>query len=105
MKDSLWEVDRTQGVGFRDPRDEQAETLFDITEPQLGPLTRLLAQKLQCNGSTSVQDLRAFALFETVYREEHVLKALRPLLDGNLIATDGGGRLGLNSKISLIRAK
>ncbi|MFD6568362.1 hypothetical protein [Micromonospora profundi] len=41
MKDSLWEVDRAQGVGFRDPRDEQAETLFDIDEPHLGPLTRL----------------------------------------------------------------
>jgi three-Cys-motif partner protein len=101
MKDSLWEVDRTQGVGFRDPRDEQAETLFDITEPQLGPLTRLLVQKLRESGPTTVRDLRSFALFETVYREEHVLKTLRPLLGQGAIEVDGGGRLGIDSLISL----
>jgi hypothetical protein len=36
-----------KGVGFRDPRHEQAETLFDIDQPQLGPLTRLLEYKLR----------------------------------------------------------
>lgn len=50
MKDSLWEVDRAEGVGFRDPRDEQAETLFDLDEPLLGPLTRALEHKLRQAG-------------------------------------------------------
>jgi three-Cys-motif partner protein len=89
MKDSLWEVDRTEGVGFRDPRDEQAETLFDLDEPLLGPLTRALEHKLRQSGPTRVEDLRDFALYETVYRPEHVIRSLKPLLDRGLLATNG----------------
>lgn len=81
MKDSLWEVDRAEGVGFRDPRDEQAETLFDMDEPLLGPLTRALEHKLRQSPPTRVEDLRNYALFETVYRPEHVIRSLKPLLD------------------------
>jgi len=101
MKDSLWEVDRTQGVGFRDPRDEQAETLFDITEPQLGPLVRLLVQRLRDNGPTRIEDLRKFALFETVYREEHVIRALKPLADQGAITNDRRGSLRRSSIVAL----
>jgi three-Cys-motif partner protein len=101
MKDSLWEVDRTQGVGFRDPRDEQAETLFDINEPLLGPLARLLEHKLRSSGPLTVHDLRTFALFETVYRPEHVIRALRPLLEQGSIKSDHGKRLQISSRVSL----
>jgi three-Cys-motif partner protein len=102
MKQSLWEVDRTQGVGFRDPRDEQAETLFDLTEPQLGPLTRLLAHKLHDDdGRSRVEDLRNFALFETVYRPEHVINALYPLLHQGTIAVEGGGPIWRASYVAL----
>ncbi|MDI5938668.1 MULTISPECIES: three-Cys-motif partner protein TcmP [unclassified Micromonospora] len=104
MKDSLWEVDRTQGVGFRDPRDEQAETLFDVDEPLLGPLTRLLARKLQESGPIRVEELRDFALFETVYRPEHVIRALKPLVDRGAIKVDGGGALRRSSLVSLVPA-
>ncbi|MEU5548159.1 three-Cys-motif partner protein TcmP [Micromonospora sp. NPDC047793] len=104
MKDSLWEVDRTQGVGFRDPRDEQAETLFDFDEPQLGPLTRLLAHKLRESGPLRVQELRDFALFETVYRPEHVIEALKPLRDQGALNVDGGGPLRIASSVSLAPA-
>ncbi|MGC4808629.1 three-Cys-motif partner protein TcmP [Micromonospora sp. DT233] len=100
MKESLWEVDRTQGVGFRDPRDEQAETLFVLDEPQLGPLTRLLHQKLRDGGPARVEDLRRFALLETVYRPQHVLRALEPLMDRGAIEVEGGGRLRIASVVS-----
>jgi three-Cys-motif partner protein len=105
MKDSLWEVDRAQGVGFRDPRDEQAETLFDIDEPQLGPLTRLLTQKLRDSGRTRVEDLRDFALFETVYRPEHVIRALKPLVDQGAITVEGGSALLRASFVSLTQSR
>ena len=101
MKDSLWEVDRVQGVGFRDPRDEQAETLFDLTEPVLAPLTRLLTQKLRHSGRTRVDDLRNFALLETVYRPEHVIRALRPLVHQGTVAVVGGGPIRKGSCLSL----
>ncbi|MEH0933214.1 three-Cys-motif partner protein TcmP [Micromonospora sp. CPCC 205558] len=104
MKDSLWEVDRAQGVGFRDPRDEQAETLFDIDEPQLGPLTRLLTQRLRNSGPVRVEDLRQFALLETVYRPEHVIRALKPLVDRNALSVEGGGALRRTSIVSLVPA-
>jgi hypothetical protein len=89
MKDSLWEVDRAEGVGFRDPRDEQAETLFDLDEPLLGPLTRALEHELRQRGPTRIEDLRNFALYETVYRPEHVIKALKPLHDRGLLTAHG----------------
>ncbi|QOC91491.1 three-Cys-motif partner protein TcmP [Micromonospora craniellae] len=101
MKDSLWEVDRAQGVGFRDPRDEQAETLFAMDEPLLGPLTRLLQQRLRDSGPVRVEDLRRFALLETVYRPEHVIKALKPLVDNGSVKIADGGRLQRSSFVSL----
>ena len=93
MKDSLWEVDRTQGVGFRDPRDEQAETLFDVDTPQLAPLARLLHNRLKVVGSTRIEQLREFALFETVYRSEHVIAALTPLVQKKVLEASPPGRL------------
>lgn len=104
MKDSLWEVDRTQGVGFRDPRDEQAETLFDMDQPLLGPLARLLLNKLQSSGRARVEDLRRFTLFETVYRPEHVIRALKPLVDQDTLRVEDGGALRRSSFVSLAPA-
>ncbi|MFC7527600.1 three-Cys-motif partner protein TcmP [Actinoplanes sp. GCM10030250] len=101
MKDSLWEVDRTQGVGFRDPRDEQAETLFDLDQPQLGPLTRLLVQKLRDNGPARVEELRNFALLGTVYRPEHVITALRPLVADGTVTSENGRVLRRSSLVSM----
>jgi three-Cys-motif partner protein len=87
MKDSVWEVDRVYGVGFRDPRDIQAETLFELTDPVLAPLGRLLITRLQTAPTQGlrVETLRDFALYETVYRPEHVISTLVKLRDDNLI--------------------
>ncbi|WP_433629130.1 three-Cys-motif partner protein TcmP [Nocardia sp. CA-120079] len=92
MKDSLWEVDRTFGIGFRDPRDSQLEALFEFVDPQLGPLSRLLLDQLKTRGPTRVEALRDFALFDTVFRPEHVIKALRPLVHSGAVEVDSGGR-------------
>lgn len=93
MKDSVWEVDRVYGVGFRDPRDEQAETLFEMTDPVLSPLGRLLVNHLKRAPETAVrvETLREFALFETVYRREHVIRTLKDLRDDGLIESDRQG--------------
>jgi three-Cys-motif partner protein len=101
MKDSLWEVDRTQGIGFRDPRDEQAETLFDLEDAQLAPLTRLLEHKLRSSGPERVERLRDFALFETVYRPEHVIAALKPLALAGRLHQDTTGPIRRASIVGL----
>lgn len=105
MKDSLWEVDRTQGVGFRDPRDEQSETLFVMNDPQLGSLTRLLERKLRESGRARVEDLRNFALFETVYRPEHVIAALQQLAQQGVIEVDRPGQLQRSTFVTLLPAQ
>ncbi|WP_431908919.1 three-Cys-motif partner protein TcmP [Amycolatopsis thermoflava] len=101
MKDSLWEVDRVYGVGFRDPRDAQSEALFDLTDPQLAPLSRLLLEKIRLAspGGIRVHELREFALFETVFRQEHVIRALEPLRDRGAIVADTTGPLRIASRV------
>lgn len=90
MKDSLWEVDKAYGIGFRDPRDEHLEALFEFEDPQLGPLTRLLKKRLERTCQERVVALRDYALFDTVFRPEHVIKALRPLVEAGFLECDTG---------------
>ncbi|WP_216917827.1 three-Cys-motif partner protein TcmP [Nocardia noduli] len=92
MKDSLWEVDKVFGIGFRDPRDSQLETLFEFTDPELNPLSRLLRERLHTHGPTLVNDLCDFALFDTVFRPQHVIDALRPLVRSGVAVLDDGTR-------------
>jgi three-Cys-motif partner protein len=101
MKQSLWEVDPVRGVGFRDPRDEQHETLFDVDEPVLAPLTRLLLPVIERAGVTGipVRELRNFALHETVYRPQHVAPALQPLLDAGKIRSDSPQRVRPSGRV------
>ena len=105
MKDSLWEVDRAFGVGFRDPRDEKLEPLFEFEDPQLAPLTRLLRVRLGNVGAARVEELRNYALFDTVFRPEHVIKALRPLIESKVVSLDGGGRQIKRSSIVRISGR
>lgn len=92
MKDSLWEVDRVFGIGFRDPRDSQLETLFEFTDPELSPLSRLLRERLHTHGPTHVEKLRNYALFDTVFRPQHVIDALRPLVRSGVAELENGTR-------------
>ncbi|MCS4255954.1 three-Cys-motif partner protein [Rhodococcus erythropolis] len=88
MKQSVWEVDALNGVGFRDPKDEFEEPLFDLNDPHLAPLERMLIERLSSGDSVRVEALREFSLFSTVYREQHVIPALIILRDRNLISCD-----------------
>lgn len=88
MKQSVWEVDKTHGIGFRDPKDDLEQALFDLTDPQLGPLERMLAIRLGNGQKVRVESLRDFALFQTVYREQHVIPALQKLRENGRIECD-----------------
>lgn len=103
MKDTLWDVDPVCGVGFRDPRDEQHETLFDVNEPLLAPLGRLLLPRIAQAGSTGVvvRDLRTFALHETVFRPQHVIQALTPLRETGIIESRPPGRIRNDSYVRI----
>lgn len=101
MKDSLWEVDPVYGVGFRDPRDERSEALFDFTDPHLAPLSRLLFKELQRDSAQWVRvfDLRNFTLHQTAFRKEHVIRALMPLRDQGAIEADTEGVIRIGTMV------
>jgi three-Cys-motif partner protein len=101
MKDSLWEVDPVFGVGFRDPRDEGQEALFELTDPHLEPLARLLLRRISLAPANGVRvaELRDFALYETVFRPQHVIRALEPLRQRALIEADVGGPIRIASMV------
>jgi three-Cys-motif partner protein len=105
MKDTLWEVDPVSGVGFRDPRDEQREALFDVNEPILNPLVRLLLPRIEQAGAggVRVRELRDFALHETIYRPQHVAPALQPLLDAGTIRSDPPYRVRASGQVWIDR--
>jgi three-Cys-motif partner protein len=88
MKESLWSVDRTQGVGFADPKDPETEPLFDLVDPVLGPLERMLLARMETEDQVRVETLREYALFHTVYREQHVIPALQRLRERGGISCD-----------------
>jgi three-Cys-motif partner protein len=102
MKQTLWEVDPVNGVGFRDPRDEQHEALFEVNEPVLAPLGRLLLPRIAAAGTEGIRvhELRQFALHETVFRPQHVIESLSPLKDaGKIQARPDKGRLQISSLV------
>lgn len=88
MKQSVWEVDKLQGLGFRDPQDIEEEALFDLEDPILEPLERLIEARLADRAPTRVESLREFALFQTVYREQHVIPALLKMRERSIITCD-----------------
>ncbi|MDO5697503.1 MAG: three-Cys-motif partner protein TcmP [Dermatophilus congolensis] len=88
MKESVWQVDKLKGVGFRDPKDEVGDLLFDLEKPILEPLQRLLKDALCVGGRVRVESLREYALFQTVYREQHVIPALAKMRESGIIESD-----------------
>lgn len=69
---------------------------------QLAPLGRLLASRLVTTGRVRVrvEDLRTFALLETIFRPEHVISALQVLKESGQLIVEGGGRLQRSSFVS-----
>ncbi len=107
MKEVVWEVDDVAGVRYRDPRDPDQETLAIELEPQTSPLRRLLRDHLATlpEGTARVSDLRAHALFETVYKESQVVPAVQRMADDGTVELSGGGPVRIGSTIRLSRGQ
>jgi hypothetical protein len=80
FKNDLWALDEYAGIRYRDPSDG-GHTLLDIKlQPNLRPLRRLIAAHLRSGGPTSLSDLRAWALHETIYRTEDATRAVQSMV-------------------------
>lgn len=103
MKEAMWEVDRSHGVGYRDPRDPQQQTLEIELEPQVAPLRRLVLAELGRRPARQATeaDLRDFALLETVYKEAQASQALRDLLAAGAVLRVGEHRPGFVDTVRL----
>ncbi|TCC29680.1 three-Cys-motif partner protein TcmP [Kribbella speibonae] len=92
MKEAMWEVDAIGGIGYRDPRDPNQETLAIEFEPQTAPLKRLILDHLRTLPGTRspIYELRRFALFSTVFKESQAMSVVRELVaSGSLVRADG----------------
>ncbi|WP_280316315.1 three-Cys-motif partner protein TcmP [Nocardia wallacei] len=103
MKEAMWEVDDISGVGYRDPRDPDQQTLEIVIEPNVEPLKRLLVDELRRKGAQgeTVHRLRRFALLRTVFKASQVLPALRALEEAGLIETVEQGEVGYKSTVRI----
>ena len=89
MKDSMWKVDPIRGTRFRDPRDPSQGTLdLGPDAPLLAPLKRMLLTEISHRGRCSVDALRDYALFETMYRPTHAQQAVRELVKDVVLDRD-----------------
>ncbi|MFD0362725.1 three-Cys-motif partner protein TcmP [Nocardia sp. GCM10030253] len=105
MKEAMWEVDDVAGIGYRDPRDPDQQTLEFVFEPNTEPLKRLLLDELRKKGAegASVMQLRRFALYRTVFKESQVVPALNALIERGAIETIGPERLGFTSNVRALQ--
>ncbi len=104
MKEAMWEVDAIQGIGYRDPRDPQQQTLEIKLEPQTAALLRMLSAHLtgQPGKRATLHQLREFALFETVYKPGQVRTVIRTAInDGHMRRDQRPGDLDAQSQVWL----
>lgn len=104
MKEAMWEVDDVTGVGYRDPRDPDQETLNIEFEPQTAPLRRLLVDYMLAlpKRQAAVHQLRHFALFQTVYKESQVKPVVEEMIGRKiLLRLSGDGRLSFGDVVRL----
>lgn len=92
MKAAMWQVDPVYGIRYRDPRDPN-QLLLDIKlEPDTGPLrAELMAWLAQKPDGVRLQDLRDYALMETVYKPGQVRAAVLRLLKHGKVERHGTG--------------
>jgi hypothetical protein len=109
MKDAMWDTDPISGFSFRDPRDPDQATLFQSSDwsPDIESLVMILEQQLRdVGGSATVQDLRDFAFYKTVYRVAHADQALKAMLAHRSIQREpSAGRLEASTRLSLVRTR
>jgi three-Cys-motif partner protein len=92
MKEAMWEVDDIAGIGYRDPRDPNQETLVIELEPHTAPLKRLILDHLKYlpGNRSPIHELRKFALYNTVFKESQAMTVVRELVSsGLLVRADG----------------
>lgn len=100
FKDALWAVDEYAGVRYRDPGDPDRGLLDISLSPHLGPLRRLLLDRVRAKGTSTVAQLREYARTETVYRAADVAKALQALTTaGSVVRDPEHGRLTSDTEI------
>ena len=104
MKDAMWAVDPANGIRYRDPRDPNQMTLEIQQNPDTAPLSRMLRDVL-ATGSRSLDQLREYALLETVYRPQQVRGVVRRLISDGLLARSVGGQLSGATTLDLARPR
>jgi hypothetical protein len=89
----MWEVDDIAGIGYRDPRDPNQETLAIELEPLTAPLKRLILDHLKTlpGNRSPIHELRKFALYTTVYKESQAMSVVRELVSSGLLMRADGG--------------
>jgi|KBSSwiStaDraftv2_1062776.scaffolds.fasta_scaffold88513_2 hypothetical protein len=104
FKEALWAVDEYAGVRYRDPRDSE-QTLLDISlKPPVGPLKRALLDRVRRSSST-VAELRDYAVAETVYQAADATRVLTALIaSGALARTPDRGRITAETVIRMASA-
>jgi three-Cys-motif partner protein len=100
MKKAMWEADRVYGVRFRDPKD-LSQAQLDLDRPDFAPLRTAILAQLEDGKVHTVEELRRFALLETVYRETHAMTVLKELKAEGLIGQEPKGRLVVASTVWL----
>jgi hypothetical protein len=107
MKDAMWDADPISGFSFRDPRDPDQATLFQSSDwpPDIEGLVMILEARLrEIGGSATVQELRDFAFYKTVYRVAHANRAVKAMLDRRAIHREpSAGRIEGSTRLSLAR--
>lgn len=89
MKDAMWNVDRSHGVRYRDPKDPDQQELDLELLPDTAPLRRILLERIESSPEgTTVSELQKYTLLETVYRPAQVIKVIRDLRAAEAIAAE-----------------
>lgn len=96
MKEAMWEVDASTGTGYRDPRDPNQETLDIQDVPQTHALRRLIVAHLenQPERAATIQELREFAFYKTVYKAAQVMPEVQEMLRRGQLVTSARGSGG-----------
>ncbi|WBP85121.1 three-Cys-motif partner protein TcmP [Kitasatospora cathayae] len=103
MKEAMWVVDTTSGVRYRDPKDPNQQALDLALEPDTGALRRILLGHLRAApAARSVDQLKKYALLETVYRPTQVIPLLKRMRDEGDIAVSPGRIIG-SSTVAAVR--
>lgn len=91
MKDAMWKLDPIGGTRFTGTHEDEL-TLFP-PQPDLSPLRETLMRRF-AGASVRVDQVRAFALEETIYKVSHCNQALRRLEEEQLLACQSDRRRG-----------